>query len=354
MAARALCIAGLLAAMAVLPSAAGNSPKVKVALYLDNGCRGGGVIHLAQLLKSSPDVDCHFINAADVQAGKLDGYDVLMMPGGSGYDRYPQLGEGGFEKIRKYIREGGSYYGICAGIALALNDPKRLRLIPYTREKTPPRGGFSAAVKLNARAEELLGVPAGTRYFRYHDGPLPAKGEPVPDSEYEVLATFESQVMQRGKAVNQMYGMPAIIYGRYGKGKVLVSVMHPEYFPSTHDVLGAGFKPLVGRSITFTYPKKSARPLRVAYYASEIDRTGDTRATVKDAVALAERSDVDVTFVSGEQIAEGALDHADVLLVPGGRRDKMWQAARPLIDAFESGGHRIEDSARELLSRIGK
>ena len=354
MVARALCIAGLLAAMAVLPSAAGNSPKVKVALYLDNGCRGGGVIHLAQLLKSSPDVDSHFLNAADVQAGKLAGYDVLVMPGGSGYDRYPQLGEEGFEKIRNYIREGGSYYGICAGIALALNDPKRLRLIPYTREKTPPRGGFSAAVKLNARAEELLGVPAGTRYFRYHDGPLPAKGEPVPDSEYEVLATFESQVMQRGKAVNQMYGMPAIIYGRYGKGKVLVSVMHPEYFPSTHDVLGAGFKPLVGRSITFTYPKKLARPLRVAYYAGEIDRTGDTRATVKDAVALAERPDVDVAFVSGEQIAEGALDHADVLLVPGGRRDKMWQAARPLVDAFESGGHRIEDSARKLLLRIGK
>jgi hypothetical protein len=275
------------------------------------------------------------------------------MPGGSGYDRYPQLGEEGFEKIRNYIREGGSYYGICAGIALALNDPKRLRLIPYTREKNPLRGGFSAAVEFNARAEEILGVK-GTRYFRYHDGPLPAKGDPIPDSEYEVLATFDSHVMQKGKAVTPMHGMPAVIYGRYGKGKVLVSVMHPEYFPSTHDVLGAGFKPLVGRSITFTYPKKSSRPLRVAYYASEIDRTGDTRATVSDAVALAEHPDVDVTFVSGEQIAEGALDHADVLLIPGGRRDKMWQAARPLIDIFESGGHRIEDSATELLLRIGK
>jgi len=125
----------------------------------------------------------------------------------------------------------------------------------------------------------------------------------------EVLATFESQVMQRGKAVNSMYGMPAIIYGRYGKGKVLVSVMHPEYFPSTHDVLAAGFKPLVGRT---------------------------------------------VTFVSGEQIAEGALDHADVLLVPGGRRDKMWQAARPLIDAFEVGGRRICTSSAEVLTALEK
>ena len=231
---------------------------------------------------------------------------------------------------------------------MALNDPKRLRLIPYTREKTPPRGGFSAAVKLNARAEEVLGVPAGVRYFRYHNGPLPAKGDPVPDSEYEVLATFDSHVMQRGKAGTPMHGMPAIIYGRYGKGKVLVSVMHPEYFPSTHDVLGAGFKPLVGRPITFTYPKKDPRPLRVVCYAGEIDRTGDTRAAVEDAMALAARPDVDVTFVSGEQIAEGALDHADVLLIPGGRRGKMWKEARPLIKAFKAGGHRIVESVKEI------
>ena len=346
---RRLCLAGLLVAVASVAYC--QSAAVKVALYLDNGCRGGGVIELAQLLKSSPDVSCDFLNAADVQTGKLAGYDVLVMPGGSGYDRYPQLGEEGFEKIRRYIREGGCYYGICAGIALALNDPKRLRLIPYTREKTPPRGGFSAAVKLNKRAEELLGVPAGTRYFRYHDGPLPANGEPVPDSEYEVLATFDSEVMQKGHAISPMYGMPAIIYGRYGKGKVLVSVMHPEYYPSTHDVLGAGFKPLVGRPITFTYPKKQARPLRVAYYASEIDKTGDTRKVVEEALDLAGRPDVDVTFVSGEQIAEGALDHADVLLIPGGRCDKMWSAARPLVDAFEFGGHRIVESGNAIFEK---
>lgn len=353
-------IAGLLAAAVALtgcrsvkpvagpPPDAWHIPKIKVALYLDVGCRGGGVIHWAELLRSSPEVACDFLNAADVQAGKLAGYDVLVMPGGGGLERYAQLGEEGFEKIRKYIRAGGRYYGTCAGIAMALNDPKRLRLIPYTREKNPPRGGFSGAVKLNRRAEELLGVPAGTRYFRYHDGPLPAKGDPVPDSEYEVLATFDSHVMQKGKSVTAMYGMPAMIYGRYGKGKVLVTVMHPEYFPSTHDVLGAGFKPLVGRPVTFTYPKKSARPLRVVYYAGEIDGLGDTRKTVEEAVALAARTDVDVTFASGEQIAEGALDHADALVIPGGQQKGMWRAARPLIEKFAADGHKVASSTAEL------
>ena len=326
---------------AVRVACAGDPARIKVALYLDDGCRGGGVIHLAWLFRSSPDVACDFVDAADVQAGKLGGYDVLVMPGGSGYDRYRQLKEEGFEKIRKYIREGGNYYGICAGIALALNDPKRLRLIPYTREKNPLRGGFSGAVKFNARAEELMGIPAATRYFRYHDGPLPAPGAPVPDSEYEVLATFDSHVMQTGKATTPMHGMPAVIFGRYGKGKVLVTVMHPEYYPSTHDVLGAGFRPLVGRSITFTYPKKSARPLRVAFYAGEIDRTGSTRKVVEDALALDARPDVDVTYVSGAQIAEGALDHADALVIPGGCQKDMWRTALPLIERFKAQGHLV-------------
>ena len=326
----------------------GNAPKIKVALYLDIGCKGGGIIHLAKLLRSSPEVTCDFLNSADVQAGKLGGYDVLMMPGGSGYERYMQMREEGFEKIREYIRDGGKYYGICAGIALALNDPKRLRLIPYTRERTPPRGGYSAAIKLNGRAQELLGIPATTRYFRYHDGPLPAKGKPVPDSEYEVLATFDSHVMQKGKSVSPMYGMPAIIYGRYGKGKVLVSVAHPEYFPSTHDVLGAGFKPLVGRAITFTYPKKPVRPLRVAYYASEIDKVGDTRKLVENALALDAKPEVDVTFVSGEQIAEGALDHADALIIPGGVQKKMWSAANPLIERFKAQGYPVYTACKDI------
>ena len=324
----------------------------KVALYLDRGCRGGGVIRWAQLLRSSPDVSCAFLDAADVMAGRLADHDVLVMPGGGGYERYAQLGEEGFEKIRTFIRNGGDYYGTCAGFAIALNDPKRLRLVPYTRESTPIRGGFSGAVALNARAEELLGVPAGTRYFAFHDGPVSAPGNPVPDSEYEVLATFESEVMQHGYPESPMFGTPAIVFGRYGRGKVFITIMHPEYYPSTLDVLSGGFRALTGHAVRFPPPpRKAPRPLRVAYYASGIDRQGDTlpvRAIVEDALALAARPDVDVTFVSGEDIAHGALEHADALVVPGGGMEHLWPAARPLVDGFGASGGRITTSGREL------
>ena len=78
------------------------------------------------------------------------------------------------------------------------------------------------------------------------------------------------------------------------------------------------------------------------------DYVRDARAAVEDVLALAARPDVDVTYVSGEQIAEGALDHADALLVPGGRRDKMWKAARPLVEKFAAGGHRVVQAGSEL------
>lgn len=328
-----------------------DGPKTKVALYVDTGCRGGGVIHLARLLKSSPEVDLSFVTAKDVLDGKLKGIDVLVMPGGWGLIRHKKLGDEGFEAICRYIREGGRYYGICAGIAMALNDPGRLRLIPYTREKTPNRGGLSAAVQLSKRAEELLGVPAGCRYFSYHNGPIPTPGDPIPDSEYETIATFDCQVMQKGKEISPMHGMPAMIYGRYGKGKVFVSVVHPEYFPSTHDVLAGGFKALTGRPVTFRLqPKSTFRPLRVAYYATEIDGTGkaDTLKTVKEALELDARKDVDVLFVSSEAISQGALDHVDVLVIPGGYQKFIRPEARILVDRFKAQGQRIVTSPSEL------
>jgi hypothetical protein len=86
----------------------------------------------------------------------------------------------------------------------------------------------------------------------------------------------------------------------------------------------------------------------VACYAGEFDRTGDTRKTVEEVLALAARPDVDVTYVSGEQIAEGALDHADALLIPGGRQKGMWRAARPLIEQFKACGHPVYAACKDM------
>ena len=58
--------------------------------------------------------------------------------------------------------------------------------------------------------------------------------------------------------------------------------------------------------------------------------------------------DVDVTYISGEQIAEGALDHADALVIPGGQQKGMWRAARPLIEQFKACGHPVYAACKDM------
>jgi glutamine amidotransferase-like uncharacterized protein len=338
-------------AMAVAATVGAAEP-LKVALYVDWGCRGPGVLHWARLLSSSPDTELDILDSADVLAGKLPGHDVLVMPGGGGYERHRQLGEKGFDAIRAFVRGGGLYYGTCAGFAVVMNEPRRLCMVPYKKESNPMRGCFAGAVRIGDRAAELMGIPAGTRHFFYHDGPLPAPSDPVPDSEYEVLATYESEVMQKGKAKSPMFGMPAIVFGRYGKGKVFVTIMHPEYFVSTYDVLAGGFRALSGRDVRFAPPpRKAPRSLRVAYYASEIDRNAPAitaREVVRDALALSARPDLDVAAVSGEDISHGSLDHVDVLVLPGGEFKHLWPESVPVVEAFKAAGGRIVASGAEI------
>ncbi|MBP3404473.1 MAG: hypothetical protein J6N18_00070 [Kiritimatiellae bacterium] len=65
-------------------------------------------------------------------------------------------------------------------------------------------------------------------------------------------------------------------------------------------------------------------------------------------MTLVAKPEVDVTFVSGEQIAEGALDHVDALIIPGGVRKKMWSAANPLIERFKVQGYPVCTSCKDI------
>ena len=69
-----------------------QTKKIKVGLYIDKGASGCGVYHHASLIAHSPQAELVTLMAKDIQAGKLKELDVLVMPGGSGYDRYTQLG----------------------------------------------------------------------------------------------------------------------------------------------------------------------------------------------------------------------------------------------------------------------
>ena len=43
-----------------------------------------------------------------------------------------------------------------------------------------------------------------------------------------------------------------------------------------------------------------------------------------------------------------ALDHADALLIPGGRQKGMWRAARSLIEQFKACGHPVYAACKDM------
>merc|ERR1712137_1094669 len=57
-----------------------------------------------------PGVRIRGTKAYEITAESLQGYDVLLMPGGSLYYTYMDQ-----DAIRSFVRHGGGYYGTCAG-----------------------------------------------------------------------------------------------------------------------------------------------------------------------------------------------------------------------------------------------
>ena len=108
-----------------------DGPKVKVALFLDKGCRGNGSWQWARLLARCPQLDLTFLDADDIRNGKLAGLQLLLCPGGSSKAQYAVLGPDGVRKVREFVENGGGYIGVCAGSFNTMNREGRIALLPY-------------------------------------------------------------------------------------------------------------------------------------------------------------------------------------------------------------------------------
>ena len=64
------------------------------------------------------------IHPADIREGALDQFDLVLFPGGSGSKQAEGLNKAGREDVKKFVRKGGGYIGICAGSYLATSHYK--------------------------------------------------------------------------------------------------------------------------------------------------------------------------------------------------------------------------------------
>ena len=233
-------------------------------------------IPIARLLAFSPEYELKFIAPEEYAKGALDGLDLVIQPGGGCTKQYRALGEDGAEAIRRFVKGGGKYYGVCAGAFLAMQqsrkDYPRLGLIPFKGDDPAHyRGDGPIKIALTDDGVAALDTTNRTRTVIYFGGPAAVPGEPVEDTDVKVLAEYAGRLIntKQPEPVEEMAGKGAFLGGRVGRGKVFISCPHPEKQEQTMDLVQSGMKYLTGVEPTPVYLERTRGALSVRYMTSD-------------------------------------------------------------------------------------
>jgi len=202
-------------------------------------------------IDGSATLRSRLVTPALVRAGALSSARALLVTGGRGSRQGRALGEEGREALRRFVREGGGYVGICAGSYLAMQRPESSTEESY-------KAAFVAAAHATGDAWQRGIAPIPVRapeggepiVLHYANGPLfhvvPVEGLPTP----RVLARFEEEVSSErgGTLPGQMRGLPALIATSYGRGEVVLFSPNPTLDPASPGLLVRALEGVAART----------------------------------------------------------------------------------------------------------
>ncbi len=194
------------------------------------------------------------LRSDDIRKGRLTGYGFLFVPGGWASNKMKALGDAGIEEIRKFVRDGGSYVGFCGGAGLATLDG--IGLLPVRRRPTKERvPSFSGPILLNISEHPIWEGISGRRFHAWWPSQfvvnqdvsvLATYGKALPESFSSDLNVGDTEAHGDWAELERMYQInldtqrllnePAVVEGRFGTGKVLLSLVH---FDTPGDTNGA-------------------------------------------------------------------------------------------------------------------
>lgn len=204
----------------------------RAVVYDDAGSSALGVASLRLTLPRFTDLAAQTATAADIKAGILDKAAMLVMPGGADLPYCERLNGAGNAAIRQFVAAGGLYLGICAGAYYActridfrgqggtISGARELAFFPGTAVGSLPdlTGGVLYAEEDTASKALVPLVFAdganGGQYY-YHGGPAFIADEDADAADYTVAARFAD-------------GLPALVCGRFGLGRYILSAVHFE------------------------------------------------------------------------------------------------------------------------------
>ncbi len=207
----------------------GNS-EVRIGVYVDEGA-GSSANKLLAVLANFEGVSVTQLTADDIRSGQLADLDLLMQPGGSGGGQGRHLGEAGREAIRDFVSDGGGFIGICAGAYLASADYSwSLNILDakVIDRQHWNRGNGEVEIALSDSGRQVLRLEGQTLSIQYAQGPLLAPANRPEIEDYDVIATFETEIAKNGAPTGVMKGTTAIAKGQFGNGRVICFSPHPE------------------------------------------------------------------------------------------------------------------------------
>ena len=293
----------------------GEKP-LRMAVYVDKGARNIGAFRWLQIATEAENVEGFPVDGAAVRAGALDKADVIVMPGGSGSREGASLGEEGREKVKAFVRGGGSYIGTCAGCYLAMaqgEGPSKnyLGLLPYRDGASGGRADID--VMFNEKAEKLAGINSGVAKIRYAGGPVPKHtGEEVEGTRVDVVATYAGDVKTPVKPNASKIGKPAALAGTCGKGRLFVFTVHPESDFDDHWIIKRALRYLAGRDVDWKRPCKS--PGRTAVGLMCDGSMGVETALF--AQRLLREKEFDIVPLNALTVKEGGLEEVSAVFAP--------------------------------------
>lgn len=219
----------------------------------------------------SNNLPFEFIRSDDIKNGCLKNYKMLFVPGGWASNKMKTLGEKGISEIKNFVDKGGNYLGFCGGAGLATLDGIGLldiKRVP-TKQRVP---SFSGRIYLNINEHPIwqsvnrdrnpLSV-TDTKHghdLRIFHAWWPSQfatadenikviatyGNALPDSFSSDLNVGDVEANGSWPELEDIYkinlnpqrlkGTPAVVEGSFGKGKVILSLIH---FDTPDDTNGA-------------------------------------------------------------------------------------------------------------------
>jgi glutamine amidotransferase-like uncharacterized protein len=203
----------------------------RVAIFSGEGVSKNDPAQIKACLPKAEGFDVKLITAKEVRDGVLKNFDVVIHPGGSGSGQAKALGDEGRNHVRKFVRDGGGFVGVCAGAYLASAEyPWALKLLDarVLDDEHWARGVGEVRLHLPKTGKLAFGSNEAVATIYYENGPLlgPADREDIPD--FESLATFETEIRENDAPKGIMKGTTAIARGKFGKGRVVCFSPHPE------------------------------------------------------------------------------------------------------------------------------